>query len=257
MTPPMERTGPARVAWIARAAGMVLAIAVSGALMDSGTVPVAAEPTSLSLGTSREGRPITAEYRGPAEPTAVVVVLGSMHGLELAGERVVDRLRGVEPPDGVGWWLVRTMNPDGRGRQRENGRGVDLNRNFDDDWIRQGPRGGPKWSGPRAASEPETRAMAGLLDRVRPDAVLSFHQPFGVVDLTHRRARPAARALARDLGFPARVVRCSGPCHGTLTGYADARGAIAITVELPSRPSAALLDRSADAVVRFAERLGR
>ena len=217
-----------------------------------------ADGTTELIGNSREGRPIVATYRGPSQPRAVLVVLGSMHGLETAGESVVRRLRRAGGlPEGVGLWLVPTMNPDGRGRQRENAAGVDLNRNFPGDWRAQGPRGGPKWSGPRPGSEPETRAMVAFIERIRPDALVSFHQPFGVVDLTHPRARPQARLLARDLGLPARVVRCSGPCRGTLTGYADGLGAIAITVELPSRPDTALERRAARAVMALAGRLGR
>ena len=210
------------------------------------------------LGHSVQGRPIVARYRGPAEPTATVVVLGSMHGLETAGERVIARLRRADPPPGIGLWLVPSMNPDGRGRQRENARGVDLNRNFPDEWVSHGRAGAPKWAGAHAASEPETQAMLGFLARVRPQALISFHQPFGVVDLSHVRARPAARQLAKDLGMPARIVTCSGPCHGTLTGWADeALGAIAITVELPPRVSAGLVTRSARGVLRLAEGLGR
>lgn len=210
------------------------------------------------IGRSVEGRPITAEYRGPREPDHVLLVLGSMHGLETAGERVIDRLAAAPLPDGVGLWLVPTMNPDGRGRQRENARGVDLNRNFPGDWVAHGKPGRPKWSGSGPASEPETRAVLGLLERVRPEAVVSFHQPFGVVDLTHARARPLARALAADLGLGARVVNCSGPCRGTLTGWVDRDlEAVAITVELPSRVSDRLVGRSARGVLRLASALGR
>lgn len=235
---------------------------MAGVLLAAGIAAPAGAADALvtrteRIGTSVDGRPIEARYRGPAEPERVVVVLGSMHGLETAGERVVALLRSQDLPPGLGLWLVPTMNPDGRGRQRENARGVDLNRNFPDDWTVHGVAGQPKWSGTGPASEPETRAMTAFLERVRPQALISFHQPFGVVDLTHERARPAARRLARDLGMPARVVNCSGPCHGTLTGWADARGAIAITVELPPRVSRALVERSARGVLRLGAALPR
>ena len=236
-----------------RPRGAVIVSIAAGILLGS-TTPVAGD-TAETIGTSRGGTAITAQYQGPQHPRAVLVVLGSMHGRERAGEPIVERLRSLGPPAQIGWWLIRTMNPDGD--RRENLRGVDLNRNFPNAWIPQGPRGGPKWSGPRPASEPETRAVIAFLERVRPDALLSFHQPFGVVDLSHVRARPAAREFASDLGLPARVVRCSGPCHGTLTGFADSLGAIAITIELPGRVTPAFEARAARAVVRFGERLGR
>ena len=43
----------------------------------------------------------------------VVVVVGSIHGDERAGGRVVRRLRAAPLPDGVDLWLVRTVNPGG------------------------------------------------------------------------------------------------------------------------------------------------
>lgn len=240
--------------------GLLAPVPAAAAPSPSAQSPAAPSSTGAQeLGRSRGGLPITAEYLGPRDPAVTVVVLGSMHGLELAGEAVVRRLRAraaADLPADAGLWLVPTMNPDGRGRHRENARGVDLNRNFPGDWIAQGPRGGPKWSGPSAGSEPETQAMVAFLERVRPDAVISFHQPFGVVDLTHRRARNEARLLARDMGLPARVVSCSGPCRGTLTEFADRLGAVAITVELPPEPTRALERRSAAAVLALADRLG-
>lgn len=236
--------------------GVAVGIAITAAL--STATPVSAAGESTVIGTSVQGEKITATYLGEPDAEHVIVVVGSMHGLEIQGERVIKTLKKATPPPGVGMWLIPTMNPDGRGRQRENARGVDLNRNFPGDWREQGRRGAPKWSGRGPASEPETKAMTDFLTRVQPDALISFHQPFGVIDLSHERARPAARQLARDLRLPARVVNCSGPCHGTLTGWVDdAFGAIAITVELPPQVSPSLVARSARGVLRLAKGLGR
>jgi murein peptide amidase A len=236
----------------------LVALLLSVALAAVPVTAQAQERTSEVIGYSVQGKPIVAKYRGPADPAHVIVVLGSMHGLEIAGERVIKVLESRAVPPGVGMWLIPTMNPDGRGRQRENARGVDLNRNFPGDWRAQGRQGIPKWSGRGPASEPETRAVTRFMTRVSPDALISFHQPFGVVDLSHRRARPAAIQLAKDMRLPARVVNCSGPCRGTLTGWVDRElEGIAITVELPSRVSKGLITRSARGVLRLAEGLGR
>jgi protein MpaA len=135
---------------------------------------------------------------------------------------------------------------------RGNARGVDLNRNFPDSWHRQGA-GTRLWSGPTAGSEPETQGLMAFLRRVRPDAVLVFHQDFAVVDTTHRRSAQAGRQLARWLGLPARPVGCPGPCSGTLTGWVDSRlGAVALTVELPGTERRPDVDRAADAVLSLA-----
>ena len=92
-----------------------------------------------------------------------------------------------------------------------------------------------------------------LLSTVRPTAVVSFHQPFGVVDITHEPARAAGRLLARWMDLPARAVDCSGPCRGTLTEWAtNELDAIALTVELPARVTTSDVDRAAAATMRLA-----
>ena len=114
------------------------------------------------------------------------------------------------------------------------------------------------YPGPRAASEPETRGLVRFLTRVRPAAVLSYHQAFDLVDISHPRSRAAGRQLARWMGERASIVRCSGPCHGTMTQWADQTlRTIAITVELDRQVSAGEARRAASAVLRLGQWLGR
>lgn len=222
--------------------------------------PVQAAPPDESrvIATSVDGRPIVARHYGAPDAPVQLVVLGQMHGSEPGGRKVTADLAAADLPSGVGMWLVTSMNPDGhRAGTRVNARGVDLNRNFPEDWKQAG-RGGIFWSGGRAASEPETRGMMRFLASVQPDAVLSFHQAYDVVDITHERSRPAGRQLAAWMGERAQVVGCSGPCHGTLTQWVDGvLGTVAITVEMDDRVSAAEARRAAGAVVRLGEWLGR
>jgi hypothetical protein len=264
-----------------RVVGTLLAAALAGGAGGAGglTTPVAASAHAMPrqswaesapafppqatthrvrLGESVEGRPIVARHVGDLDAPVQLVVIGQLHGSEPGGRGVVARLSRSAVPAGVGIWLVETMNPDGaRAGTRTNARAVDLNRNFPDDWRRAG-RGTVQWSGPRAASEPETRAMVRFLSQVRPAAVLGYHQAYDVIDISHRRSRPAGRALARWMGEQARIVGCSGPCHGTMTQWVDrALSAIALTVELDGDVSAAEADRAAAAVLRLGQWLGR
>lgn len=233
-----------------RRALSVLAVA---ALLGVSGVGAAGAAQTERIGATAQGTPIRATVVGDPDAPIRIVVLGQMHGNEPAGRRVVRTLRSVTPPPGTAFWLVPTMNPDGHAtRTRANARGVDLNRNFPTSW-RQIGRGTQQWSGPRAASEPETKAMMAFLAEVQPTAVLSFHQPFGVVDLTHEPAREAGRLLAEWMDLPTRVVGCSGPCRGTLTEWATQElDTIAITIEFPTRVQQQEVERAADATLRLA-----
>lgn len=237
-----------------RAVAVVLAVVC----LVAGAPGARAETTREVIGTSVEGRPITATHRGALDAPVQIVVLGQMHGNEEGGRKVVDELRSRPVPTGVGIWLITSLNPDGhRADTRVNARGVDLNRNFPDRWREQ-RRGTDQWSGPRAASEPETRALVAFLERVRPTALLSYHQAYDLVDITHPASREAGRRLAAWMGERAASVPCSGPCHGTLTQWVStALAAVAITVELDDRVSAAEARRAARAVLRLGTWLGR
>ena len=86
-----------------------------------------------------------------------------MHGDEETGKSVVAALRTRVLPVGMDLWLIPTVNPDGDAHNtRYNAHEVDLNRNFPTSWVKQG--GGTRYySGPSAASEPETRQVRDFL----------------------------------------------------------------------------------------------
>ena len=63
----------------------------------------------------------------------------------------------VELLDGNELWIAPVINPDGVDAfQRRNAHNVDLNRNYDYEWL------ATSWSGPAPFSEPETRAVRAL-----------------------------------------------------------------------------------------------
>ncbi len=209
------------------------------------------------IATTSQGREIVARHYGALDAAVQIVAIGQMHGSEPGGRAVIEDLAASTVPDGVGLWLVTSMNPDGNARgTRANAHGVDLNRNFPFGWHR-GSRG-TYWPGPRAASEAETRGMMRFLTAVGPTAVLSYHQAFDVVDISHARSRAAGRQLAKYMGERAAQVGCAAVCHGTMTQWIDHDlKAIAITVELDSRVSGREAERAATAVLRLGRWLGR
>jgi len=129
----------------------------------------------VTLGTSVQGRKIVARRQGNPNDKKVMLVIGQMHGNERKGVDVVKRLRtaaAIDPAGDTQLWTIRSMNPDGfKHNRRYNARGVDLNRNYPTGWRRSTLAAGKKPS-----SEPEVRAIMSFASKLRPDAMLMFHQ---------------------------------------------------------------------------------
>ena len=201
---------------------------------------VAAVAAALAIsvvGHSVDGRSIDARAYGEGDAGRTMLVVGSIHGNERAGERVIaefrrrygDRLRRVQV------WTVETVNPDGvAAGTRGNAHGVDLNRNFGENWEPI-PATSGYYSGPKPFSEPETKAMRGFLRRERPDVTVWYHQPFGRTLIPcDRRGRKVALRYARLSGLPPDDCFPSPP--GSATAWQDAAlQAKAFVAELPGR----------------------
>ncbi|MCB0909689.1 MAG: DUF2817 domain-containing protein [Nocardioidaceae bacterium] len=235
-------------------AGAATAVLVSAVLVSAGVlVPVpevapayaAGETTVIQrkvIGHSVQGRPIVALRLGePDRP--VVVLMAAMHGNEAAPTRILRSLAAGPAIHGLDLWVVPTYNPDGvAAHRRQNAHGVDLNRNFPYHWIRQT---GTYDSGPKAGSEPETKAVMRFLRRVKPTRIISFHQPLYGVD-TDTKDPAFARRLARALKLPSKAFVCGGVCHGTMTGWYNHRFAgSAVTVEYDAHPPGVRLRKKA------------
>jgi murein peptide amidase A len=210
---------------------------------------LAAALATLVIGHSVEGRPIVATRVGDAAAPVHVLVVGDVHGNEPAGEAIVARLK-RERLSGVAFWLLRTANPDGRAHDtRQNARGVDLNRNFPYRWA-PGPRG-TYYPGPRAASEPETRALMTLVRRIRPQLAVYYHQHMGITVRAPAGDVAVERDYARRTGLPLRSLPAY---HGTAVSWENRAlpTNTAFVVELRAGPADAALH--ARAVLALARR---
>lgn len=214
-------------------------VAVQGS--EGQRAPRDAVAQTVKIGESVRGRPILAHRLGEPADNGVptIVLIGAMHGNEQRTRPALWSILDGEPLIGAELWVVPTYNPDGiAAGTRKNARGVDLNRNFPYRWA---DLDGNYESGPRPASEPETRAVMRFLGRVRPDRILSFHQPLHGVD-TDTKDPAFAERVARILRLPRKTFDCGGVCHGTMTGWFNDRYAgSALTVELGPAPGTAYL----------------
>ena len=198
-------------------------------------VRIAAPPPRWKLlGRSPQGRPIHVVERGNPRAKRILVI-GCIHGNECAGRAVVRGLARMPEPFDADLWLIDNLNPDGLAAgRRQNGRGVDLNRNFPAWWRPHGRRGDPQHSGRRPLSERETRLAAKLILRLRPAVTIWYHQPQALVRAwghsvaAGRRYAQLARMRFRRLRWP----------NGSATSWQNRRfrRASAFVVELPPVP---------------------
>ena len=165
-----------------------------------------------------------------------VLVVGSIHGDERQGHRVIRRLRGRygERIRGADIWTITTVNPDGVAADRRgNAHGVDLNRNFSHGF--DPTLDGGYESGPRPFSEPETRAVKRLSKRVGFDLAVWYHQPWGQTLVPCNSSRPYAMRYSRVSGLEPRR-ECEVYAPGSAISWQRHRfGTVSFVVELPGR----------------------
>lgn len=190
-----------------------------------------------TLGISVEGRPIWGMLRAapPLAPAPAraphaahaprfadrLLLVGGVHGDEPASAEALLEVLAVLPDaasddgEGAPWapavWVIPALNPDGLCRNRKNNANdVDLNRNFPArNFARAHPPGYDP--GPVPLSEPESRALAQIIERERQRlaGIVAVHAPFACVNFDGPAAAWAARVsgasgwpVRDDLGYP-------------------------------------------------------
>lgn len=242
-----------QLAAVACAMGLGLPIAAPSAV----AVTDARCQDEIVVGTSRLGTSIVAcQLRGsdPAVKRRLLVV-GSMHGNETAGIDVVSQLMERDLTGlGANVWVIATVNPDGvAAGTRGNARGVDLNGNFPTKGWKQRSRGTVLWGGPKASSEPETRALMKAVSTLRPRQAVVLHQAANVIDCPPYRSKSLSKRLHQLTGYP---YRCLPVSSGNFTAWANQTYPVtsALTFELEAVPPAGNLDRVAEALITIAPR---
>ena len=220
-----------------------VAASLTPTLTDS---PEAAE----MIGTSVEGRALTADRFGSGSQT--LVLIGGIHGgYEQNTVRLMEELSvhfRAHPdaiPTGAALVIIPVANPDGlaRGQNsagRFNGHGVDLNRNWSCEWSAQAYwRDQLVSAGTSPMSEPETQAIAAYLLRIQPAAALFFHSAANGVFAGNCNGDHGSAALSEVFGiagnYPYRSAFTAYPVTGTAPSWADGQGIPSADVELTNQ----------------------
>lgn len=191
----------------------------------------------LVIGHSVLGRPIEAVHFTPpgyAKPRPPALLFGAIHGDEAVTQLMLERLADelVERPPGRDTWIVPCVNPDGViAGSRNNANDVDLNRNFASKcW---GTQRRPSYNpGDAAEDQPESQALAALIEQVAPRRIITVHATYRMVNWDGT-GEQLAKDMAERCGYP--VEHDMGyPTPGSFgTKYGVERNLEVITLEVP------------------------
>lgn len=124
------------------------------------------------------------------------------------------------------WLFFPLTNPDGLFRSpatRINGNNIDLNRNFPSPdwdelalnyWKKYYKKNKRRYPGQQANSEPETKLLVKTIEEFKPDAIISVHAPYGLLDYDgpdHAVPNRIGGLKHRELGtYPGSLGRYAG-----------------------------------------------
>lgn len=209
----------------------------AAATSPTGTSEAAPSPGTgdgwVVIGTSVQGRPIRLLTLGHGPRK--VLLIGGIHGDEAEGAYTTSQLPAAFTDahlgDAVTLAILEDANPDGRAAgTRENANGVDVNRNFPaSNFDPADPS-----SGRAPLSQPESRTVRDLIERMNPALVLALHSWAGRQFVNFDGpARALADRFAAASGLPVEESTAFAPTPGSLGSYAGRdRGTPVLTIEV-------------------------
>lgn len=161
--------------------------------------------------------------------------------------------------------VVLCANPDGvLLGTRGNANGVDLNRNFKTDnwdsasvWSRsvlESSRDTELSPGNEPNSEPETKALVSLIEKLKPNAVVAMHAPIGCVDAPQRTNLVAQ--LQNAFGLPW-MPDIGYKTPGSFGSWCQERQLECVTLELPRLAPELLFERYGESFVELLKDLDK
>ncbi len=181
----------------------------------------------------------------PSRKSCRILIIAGIHGEEpettVALSRAYRSIAEKDISPFVG--AILCANPDGLlAGTRCNANGVDLNRNFPTinwqvepttcRWFIEDARENELsiGTGSAPASEPETRALIKLINRIRPELIIALHGPIACIDDPH--SSRAGKWIAEKTGLPL-VSEIGYPTPGSMGTWAGEKKIPLITWEFP------------------------
>jgi protein MpaA len=208
-------------------------------------------------GKSVKGRPLVYAEFGPKDSKNVTLVMSMVHGDEItplySGFQMTQWAKSeMKKYPNAKLVVAPLVNPDGfldLPKTRVNANGVDCNRNFStSDWQRDAlsswkrklgsnPR---RFPGHKPDSEPETLFQKMLIEKFKPQKIVSIHSPLNMIDYDgpdHMKLAEFSQEYIKkceELAIRVKA-RSSGFFPGSLGNYAGQElGIPTITLELPT-----------------------
>lgn len=127
-----------------------------------------------------------------------LLVIGVVHGDEWQGEKIIEEMMKLPHINRV--LYIPCLNPDGRDQNtRTNSNGVDINRNFPAKNWKLLPKD-RYFGGEAPLSEIESQFLKEVIETYNPEAILTLHTPFEVVNYDGD-AREVAQKMAELSGY--------------------------------------------------------
>ncbi|WP_346836839.1 murein tripeptide amidase MpaA [Microbulbifer sp. SAOS-129_SWC] len=213
----------------------------------------------LPYGKSELGAPLLyfpAQVSAGASPPGIV--MAGTHGDEVSAVVALSCALRTLPAERLCHHVILAVNPDGcQLGLRANAHGVDLNRNFATaNWQADGTV--YRWNsaaeardvrlstGSSAGSEAETRALTGLLERLKPHWVVTIHDPLACIEDPHDSA--LGRWLAERFQLPL-VTDVGYATPGSFGTWCAERQLHCITAEFPPISADAASEDYLDALI--------
>ena len=184
---------------------------------------------------SVQGRILTERHFKPSEefrhlPEGRILFISGIHGDEYSAISMtylwMQNMIEHQNQTRQHWLFFPLVNPDGLYRSpatRINANNIDLNRNFPSPdwdelaikyWKKYYKKNKRRYPGESANSEPETQWLVKTIEEFKPDAIISIHAPYGLLDYDgpdHAVPNKIGALKHRELGtYPGSLGRYAG-----------------------------------------------